>query len=116
MKVIAKELEGCLLLDVVEPILITSSIAELEEIVADLIKRGHSQFGIRFHAESFLNSSCLAVILRCYERIVEVSGRLAIVNPTDEISGMLGMLDLNEIIPQLDTEEELRDFMTSAQT
>jgi anti-anti-sigma factor len=113
MEIASRELSECILLEIRDPVLISHSIGSIETMVEDHIARGARNFGLRFHKDSFLNSSSLAVILRCYERIVEAGGKLAIVNPTDEISGMLGMLDLNTIIPQLDTEEELADLMRS---
>ena len=90
---------------------LTSKIDELEGIVNTLLEQNEIKIAINFAEESYLCSSSVAVLIRCWENIKDHGGILALINVNQDIRDFLNIIDFDSLIKICDSEEELEAIL-----
>lgn len=86
---------------------LTSNIDELLSIIDNLLKKNVKNIAISFQDNSYLYSKTGSVIVRCWEKIQDQNGNLALINTNEDIRDFLAVIDIEFLIKKVSTEEEL---------
>jgi len=87
-----------LVVQVRDSVHLTSDLTPLYDLIRSHIAFRQTDFEICFPPGSFLYSGQLAVLLKCAERVREAEGRLAILDPTEELIDALAWIDPAHLI------------------
>lgn len=90
---------------------LTSKIDELEDIVNKLLEKNINKIAFHFNDGSYLCSSSGAVLIRCWEKIKEHNGFLALVNVNQDIRDFLKIIDFDSLIKIFSSEKELESII-----
>ncbi len=95
---------------VVKPVLEDGELfnsGELREKVDSLIKEGHRNLSVDLSALPYLYSDAMNALLSLNRQILDVSGRLALLGPTDDVRKILESTGVVNFIKVYATEQEL---------
>ncbi len=98
---------GYRVLNIKDDLGIYTNIDELVGIVEKIVQKKETNVALSFTEESFLYSDTIRVILQCFELIHEKEGKLAIVEPNDQILTTFNVLELDGVIKIFPTMEAL---------
>jgi anti-anti-sigma factor len=95
-------------ISLMEPLSALTDITPLEQIVKDLLKADSPRnIAIRFADNSFINSFTGSVLVRCWEMITDARLNLAVLNANESVKEFVQIIDLDELIEFVETEDEL---------
>ena len=89
---------------------LTSQIDELEDIISKLLEKNIINIAVHFTDGSYLCSSSGAILIRCWEKIKEHNGFLALVNVNQDIRDFLKIIDFDSLIKIFASENELESI------
>jgi anti-sigma B factor antagonist len=85
----------------------TEESRELHEILARARKQADTAFVLDLSKVTYINSSTLGELIRFLSAIEPQGGRLLLMSAPRSVSNVLKMTGLSELMPLLETEEEL---------
>jgi anti-anti-sigma factor len=86
---------------------LSSSISQLKDQIAAALERGVRDVALRFSRNSYLSTRTIATLVNCFEDVKDRGGRLAIVDPNEDIVEILSMIDFDKVVSFFPTEELL---------
>ncbi len=86
---------------------IYTNIDDLVDTVEQVVEKDETSVALSFTDESFLYSDSIRVILQCFELINDKDGKLAIVEPNEQILSTFNVLELDGVIKIFPTMEAL---------
>ena len=78
-----------------------------EHLVADSARADVQQIVLEMSAIEMLDSSVLGILLEAQQKLVRRGGQVVILTPSEEMSDLLSMTDLSQLIPVVRTPEAL---------
>jgi anti-sigma B factor antagonist len=97
MRIDIQEREGVMILRPEDRLDIVGYL-ELEEVLAEQLRRGNSRLVLDLEEATFINSSALAVLSRFWADCARVGGALVVARPSREASNFLRLGDLHELM------------------
>ncbi len=90
-----------------ENLSLNSDISKLKELIYHALDEGIRSIALRFTEHSYLSTRTIAVLVTCFEEVKDRGGRLAIINPNEDILDVLGMIDLDRVVDYYPSENML---------
>jgi anti-anti-sigma regulatory factor len=91
---------GFQILKVKDPVNLGTDLADIRRLVDEYLGKGLHNIALSFTPDSYFYTKHISILVQCLERIKEAGGRLAVINPNDDILDVLktiGFLDLTSI-------------------
>jgi hypothetical protein len=107
MKFETRERDGFLVVGITENITMFSNIGDVKDYILDLIEKGTLYIAISFPLDAYFSSRSIAVVVTCNERLRDVGGMLVIIQPNDQILGLLNSLGIQDRFTTCESEEYL---------
>jgi anti-sigma B factor antagonist len=105
-KIIAREVEGITIVDVIGRIVLGEGEALLRETITGLIANGRRKFLLNMAGVPYMDSSGLGALVETYHNVHRVGGRLQLLKLTKKLLELLEMTRLNKILELTDNEVE----------
>lgn len=95
------------ILKIEEDLKVIADLSELQFLVEGYVKVGKRHIAVSFTNSSYIYSGALAVLIECYRKIKDGKGELCLIEPNDDIRGVVHRLGVDRLIKMYESEEEL---------
>ena len=95
------------ILKIEEDLKVVAELSELRFLVEGYVNVGKRHIAVSFTNASYIYSGALAVLIECYRKIKEGRGELCILEPNDDIRGVVHRLGVDRLIKMYESEEQL---------
>lgn len=82
---------------------------DLKEKLADVIDAGHTDVIFDFHKVSFIDSSCLGVLVSLTKKLRETKGDLKLVNLSEDVRSIFQITRLDRVFEIFDNNQNAID-------
>ena len=106
MKIVERQVEDVVILDLHGKILIGEGDDALREAVTRLVDGGSTRIVLNLAEVPYVDSAGLGEIVRCYTTVSRKSGRLKLINLTKKIQDLLAITKLLTVFETYDSEDE----------
>ncbi|MCU0240894.1 MAG: STAS domain-containing protein [Vicinamibacteria bacterium] len=106
MKIIERQVEDVVILDLHGKIMIGEGDDALRDAVARLIDGGRTKILLNLADVPYVDSAGLGEIVRCYTTVSKKNGRLKLINLTKKIQDLLAITKLLTVFETFDSEAE----------
>lgn len=107
MRIEESSRHGYRVIRVTEDIVLTSDVGELREHLEKALQKGEKRVALGFTPNSYLYTEAIAVLVQCFELIQDAGGKLAIINPNEDILDVLRIAGFLDLVAVVKTEDEL---------
>ena len=111
MKIVERQVNDVLILDLVGKIMIGEGDDALREAVTRLVDGGRTKIVLNLAEVPYVDSAGLGEIVRCYTTVSRKGGKLKLINLTKKIQDLLAITKLLTVFEVYESEEEaIRSF------
>jgi anti-sigma B factor antagonist len=106
MKIVERQVNDVLILDLVGKIMIGEGDDALREAVTRLVDGGRTKIVLNLAEVPYVDSAGLGEIVRCYTTVSRKGGRLKLLHLTKKIKDLLAITKLLTVFETYDSEDE----------
>jgi anti-sigma B factor antagonist len=106
MKIVERQVDDVLILDLVGKIMIGEGDDALREAVTRLVDSGRTKIILNLAEVPYVDSAGLGEIVRCYTTVSRKGGRLKLLHLTKKIKDLLAITKLLTVFETYDSEDE----------
>jgi hypothetical protein len=97
----------CVIVRILEDVNLNTDLNSLLTVVERSIVAGNKHIAFSFGEGSFLYTRHIATLVKCFEKLRDSGGTLAVIHPNRDIIDILALIDPEQMIIKADSEEEL---------
>jgi anti-anti-sigma factor len=100
--------KGCYqILKFKEDLAVISDLSELKFLIEGYLGQGKRHIAVNFPSAAYIYSGAIAVLVDTYKKIRNEKGVLCIIEPNEDILGILRFLNLDKLITICKSEDDL---------